>query len=77
MKEFLKGFAQRSLVRLKAHAKAFLQETVDNEYDPLCDQVAVEVKKIPGVIDDLVVDTAKPILQPKGKDFLTNAIAEM
>lgn len=51
---------------------------VDATYDRLLEMILEEIKKaIPGQIDDMVIDTMKPIIAPKMKELLLVQIAKI
>lgn len=51
---------------------------VDAAYDRLLEIVLDEVKKaIPGQVDDMIIDTMKPIVAPKIKELLLAEIAKI
>lgn len=66
----------------KEKALALAEETaklvVDATYDRLLEMILDEVKKaIPGTIDDMVIDTVKPVVAPKMKELLLAQIAKI
>jgi hypothetical protein len=51
---------------------------VDASYDRLLEMIFDELKKvIPGSVDDMVIDTLKPIVAPKMKELLLAEIAKI
>lgn len=51
---------------------------VDASYDRLMETVFAEIKKaVPGTIDDMVIDSLKPLIAPKIKELLLAEIAKI
>lgn len=51
---------------------------VDASYDRVMEMIFEEIKKaIPGTIDDMVIDTIKPVVAPKMKELLLAQIAKI
>lgn len=66
----------------KEQALVLAEETakmvVDAVYDRLLEMILDEVKKaIPGQVDDMIIDTMKPIVAPKMKALLLEQIAKI
>ena len=69
-------------MEVKDQALVLAEETaklvVDATYDRLLEMILDEVKKaVPGQIDDMIIDTLKPIVAPKMKELLLAQIAKI
>ena len=64
--------------QLLALAENTAKLLVDASYDRAMELIFAEIKKaIPGTVDDMLIDTLKPLIAPKLKELLLAEIAKI
>lgn len=65
---------QEALVLAEVAAKALTEAAYDKIVNLICEEIKVA---IPGAIDDLIIDSIKPMVAPKLKELLLAEIAKI